>query len=100
MDGIPKTIDVRLAQVRALCGLDLDNSPVPMWMHDRKTLAFVAVNSAAMAFYGFSRGEFIQMTILDIRPPEDVPGLSKTCCILTSMTQMATFGDIGPKRVS
>jgi PAS domain S-box-containing protein len=78
MDRIPKIIDVRLAQdVRALCGLDFDTSPVPMWIHDRKTLAFVAVNPAAMAFYGFSRAEFIQMTILDIRPTEDVPRIIK-----------------------
>lgn len=74
MERIPGTIDVRLARdIRELCGLDFDTSSVPMWIHDRKTLAFLAVNSAAVAFYQFSRREFLQMTMLDIRPPEDVP---------------------------
>ena len=74
MERILNTIDVRLAHdIRGLCGLDFDTSPVPMWIHDRRTLAFVAVNSAAVAYYGFSRTEFLQMTILDIRPPEDIP---------------------------
>jgi two-component system, cell cycle sensor histidine kinase and response regulator CckA len=78
MGGIPNTIDAGLAQeVRALCGLDFDTSPFPMWIHDRRTLAFVAVNSATVAHYGFSRTEFLRMTILDIRPPEDVPRIVK-----------------------
>ncbi len=74
MGGISNTLDAALAHdVRTLCGLDFDTSPVPMWIHDRKTLAFVAVNSATVAHYGFKRAELLQMTILDIRPPEDVP---------------------------
>ena len=71
---VPSTLDVRLASdVQGLCGLDFDTSPAPMWIHDRKTLAFLAVNSAAVAFYEFSRTEFLKMTMLDIRPPEDIP---------------------------
>jgi len=78
MGGISNTIDEGLAHdVRALCGLDFDTSPVPMWIHDRRTLAFVAVNSAAVAYYGFSRTEFLRMTMLDIRPPEDVARIVK-----------------------
>lgn len=78
MEGIQNTIDVGLARdIRALCGLDFDTSPVPMWIHDRRTLAFVAVNTAAVAYYGFSRREFLQMTMLDIRPPEDVARIVK-----------------------
>ncbi len=78
MEGIPNTIDVGLAHdVRALCGLDFDTSPVPMWIQDRRTLACVAVNTATVAYYGFTRREFLQMTILDIRPPEDVPRIVK-----------------------
>jgi PAS domain S-box-containing protein len=74
MEEFPNTIDVGLAHdIRTLCGLDFDTSPVPMWIHDRRTLAFVAVNSATVAYYGFSRTEFLQMTMLDIRPPEDIP---------------------------
>lgn len=43
-----------------------------MWIFDIRTLAFLAVNDAAIRRYGFSRSEFLSMTILDIRPNEDV----------------------------
>jgi PAS domain S-box-containing protein len=50
-----------------------DNNPHPTWVYDRETLRFLAVNAAAVRKYGFSRDEFLAMTIKDIRPPEDVP---------------------------
>src|SRR5579871_6634598 len=52
-----------------------DNNPHPTWVYDRKTLRFLAVNGAAICKYGYSRAEFLAMTIKDIRPPEDVPAL-------------------------
>ena len=45
-----------------------ENNPHPMWVYDRKTLAFLDVNEAAIAKYGYSRQEFLKMTIVDIRP--------------------------------
>ncbi len=50
------------------------SSPQPMWVFDEETLAFLAVNEAACRHYGYSREEFLGMTIRDIRPPE-VPSL-------------------------
>lgn len=50
-------------------------NPLPMWIYDLETLRFLAVNDAAVAHYGYSREEFLSMTIRDIRPAEDVPGL-------------------------
>lgn len=44
----------------------------PMWIFDTETLAFMEVNEAAMRRYGYTRDEFLRMTILDIRPIEDV----------------------------
>ena len=52
-----------------------DGNPQSMWVIDAETLAFLAVNDAAVAKYGYSRDEFIAMTILDIRPPDEVPRL-------------------------
>ena len=46
---------------------------VPAWIFDQRTLAFLAVNDVAVERYGYSREQFLRMTILDIRPPEDVP---------------------------
>lgn len=45
-----------------------DGSPVPMWIFDRETLRFLAVNRAAVKHYGYSIQQFKQMTIKDIRP--------------------------------
>lgn len=50
-------------------------NPLPMWITDSETLAFLAVNEAAVAHYGYSREEFLAMTVKDIRPPEDVSAL-------------------------
>jgi len=52
-----------------------DSNPHPMWVFDAETLAFLAVNDAAIRLYGFSRDEFLGMTIKDIRPLEEVPAL-------------------------
>jgi PAS domain S-box-containing protein len=52
-----------------------DANPQPMWVYDIETLRFLAVNDAAIACYGWSRSEFLSMTIADIRPPEDLPRL-------------------------
>jgi PAS domain S-box-containing protein len=52
-----------------------DSNPHPMWVFDRETLRFLAVNDAAVRKYGYSRAEFLRMTTADIRPPEVVPRL-------------------------
>ena len=41
---------------------------MPMWTFDRDTLRFVAVNDAAVRHYGYTRDEFLAMTLADIRP--------------------------------
>ncbi len=55
-----------------------ENNPHPTWVFDRETLRFLAVNVAAVRKYGYSRDEFLAMTLKDIRPPEDVPALLET----------------------
>jgi PAS domain S-box-containing protein len=54
-----------------------ENNPYPMWVFDLETLAFLASNSSASYFYGYSPEEFRSMTLKDIRPVEDVPKLEK-----------------------
>lgn len=54
-----------------------ENHPQPLWIYDIETLAFLEVNNAAISKYGYSRDEFLAMTIADIRPEEDVPALIK-----------------------
>lgn len=50
-------------------------NPHPMWVYDLETLRFVEVNDAAVQHYGYSREEFLGMTIAEIRPAEEVPRL-------------------------
>ena len=50
-------------------------SPLPMWVYEADTLRFLAVNDAAVRKYGWTRDEFLGMTIKDIRPPEEIPSL-------------------------
>ncbi len=52
-------------------------SPLPMWVYDARTLRFLAVNQAAVRHYGYTRQEFLAMSITDIRPDEDVEALLK-----------------------
>lgn len=47
------------------------NNPVPMWVFDRGSLRFLAVNAAAERHYGYSRDQFMAMTIADLRVPEE-----------------------------
>jgi two-component system, cell cycle sensor histidine kinase and response regulator CckA len=46
-------------------------NPLPMCVYDRETLCFMEVNQAAVAHYGYSREEFLSMTITDIRQPDE-----------------------------
>ena len=49
-----------------------EHLPMPLWAFDQESLRFVAVNDAAIEHYGYSRDEFLGMTVLDIRPKESV----------------------------
>jgi PAS domain S-box-containing protein len=59
--------------LRAILGVQFDDSKDPMWIFDQVSLAFLAVNAAALRIYGYREEEFLGMTILDIRPHEDIP---------------------------
>lgn len=54
-----------------------ERNPSPMWIYDLETLAFLKVNKAAIEMYGYTEAEFLKMTIIDIRPSEDIERLFK-----------------------
>lgn len=54
-----------------------DANPMPMWVYDRSTQRFLDVNTAAVMQYGFSRDEFLSMTLAEIRPPSELPRLRR-----------------------
>jgi PAS domain S-box-containing protein len=49
-----------------------ENNPLPLWVIDLDSFAFLDVNEAAILHYGYTREEFLSMTALDIRTPEEV----------------------------
>ena len=55
--------------------MPFEHAPNPSWVYDVGTLQFIEVNRAACDHYGYTRQEFLDMRITDIRPPEDVPSL-------------------------
>jgi PAS domain S-box-containing protein len=69
------------AKTRALAENDrrhqllFDRSPLPMWVFDVGTLAFLAANDAAVSHYGYARADFLRMTLTDICPAEDAADL-------------------------
>jgi PAS domain S-box-containing protein len=60
----------RAQQAERQFRLLFDRNPAPFWVFDPDTLRFLEVNEAAVQQYGFSRDEFLSMSILDIRPRE------------------------------
>jgi PAS domain S-box-containing protein len=52
-----------------------ESTPQPIWVYNEETLAFLAVNEAATRTYGYSRDEFLSMTINNLRAEEDIPTL-------------------------
>jgi len=49
-----------------------DKNPQPCWIYDHITMSFLDVNESATKHYGYSRQEFLSMTLKDIYPAEDI----------------------------
>jgi PAS domain S-box-containing protein len=54
-----------------------DRNPLPVWIYDAQSLAFLAVNDAAVLAYGYAREEFLGMRIQQIHPAHILPELEK-----------------------
>jgi diguanylate cyclase (GGDEF)-like protein/PAS domain S-box-containing protein len=62
----------KLKQHEASLQLLFEENPLPMWVFERASLRFLAVNQAAIEHYGYTREQFLAMSALDIRPREEV----------------------------
>jgi PAS domain S-box-containing protein len=65
----------RLRESEETHRLLFEKSPLPMWVADRETLRFLAVNEAAVGQYGYSRPELLELTLEDVRSPSPSPGV-------------------------
>lgn len=69
---VARRIEEALRKSEAQYRLLFESNPQPMWVYDLATLRFLAVNDAAVNHYGYSRAEFLDMSIMDIRPGDEV----------------------------
>ena len=67
-----KRAEEALKQSEERYRLLFENNPVPMWISNSETQRFLAVNKAAINHYGYTEAEFLAMSAIDIRPPDDV----------------------------
>jgi PAS domain S-box-containing protein len=79
--GIGKDITATARAQKALEDSELryrmlfDIHPNPMWVIENKTLRFLAVNQAAVNHYGYTREEFLSMSVDQLRHPDEVAKL-------------------------
>jgi PAS domain S-box-containing protein len=67
----------QLSASEARYRLLFEQNPQPMIAFNRRTLGVVAVSNAMVKSYGYSREEFVTMSILDLALPEDVEALKR-----------------------
>ncbi|SDJ68875.1 PAS domain S-box-containing protein/diguanylate cyclase (GGDEF) domain-containing protein [Bradyrhizobium sp. Rc2d] len=51
-----------------------DSNPVPMWVFDPETMAFLNVNDAAVEHYGYARETFLKMKVHEILAKDESGG--------------------------
>ena len=77
--------DITELKVREELSLTLfDDNPVPLWILNPVTLAFVRVNDAAIALFGWSREEFTSLSMWDVLAPREHDAF---------VAEMAAFGN-------
>ncbi|MGM0706183.1 MAG: PAS domain S-box protein, partial [Bacteroidota bacterium] len=67
-----RELEDTLRRQQAEARLLFESNPLPMWVYDPDTLGFLDVNESAVQTYGYDRDTFQEMTILDIRPKDEI----------------------------
>ena len=67
-------------------------SPSPKWIYDLDSFHIQDVNLAAVNHYGYSREEFLGMSLQDLRPPHEVSNLKKVQAATTEREGLVIFG--------
>jgi PAS domain S-box-containing protein len=63
-----ETMNERLSASETRFRRIFEANPLPMWIADHETGGFIAVNEAAIAFYGYPRPEFLSMKASALAP--------------------------------
>ena len=67
-----------------------ENSPLSKWLYDVQSLRFLTVNEAAIRHYGYSREEFMTMSILDLRDPAETEAV--VSALASARSDQTSFG--------
>jgi PAS domain S-box-containing protein len=72
-------LELRLIDSERQYKLLFENNPMPMWIFDVESLQILAVNETAVSVFGYSKEEFLEMTLLDLGPsaPHEAEEYSK-----------------------
>ncbi len=71
-----------------------EESPIPMFIYNTSTLKFLLVNASAILYYGYSREEFMEMSLPDIR----LKGDTSTSNEIIRVSYLNSFYDSGTHR--
>ncbi len=72
-----KKIQIQLEQSEEKYRSLFDASPLPIWVLDRENLRFLSVNKAAVQLYGYTREEFLSMSVKDLWAPNQEDHINK-----------------------
>lgn len=67
-------------------------NPLPSWIYDYQTFQILDVNIAAIELYGYSRKEFLMLTIKDIRPSSEIPKMINKHTAIKKQKKYIYFG--------
>ncbi len=73
-----KKAEQRLKTSEQKYKLLFESNPLPMWMLSLPDYRIIEVNNATLSQYGYTREEFLQLDIFQLRPDDDVEKLKAT----------------------
>ena len=84
-----------MAQSAAQYRYLFESNPNPMWVFDVEQLQFLAVNDAAIEHYGYSRDEFLQMTLRDVLTPQYLVRFDQQVAPQIGVLENGNFNQVG-----
>jgi two-component system cell cycle sensor histidine kinase/response regulator CckA len=77
-DAEAARIRERTSEVEGRYQMVFEHTPLPMWVIDLASLRYLAVNQAAIAKYGYTREEWLEMRVADLQVPDAVDAFLRT----------------------
>lgn len=74
------------------------NSPLPKWFYDIDTFRILEVNDSALRHYGYTREEFLNLSILDLRPNSEISKVLEAHRNIIAKSGRIDFGQFVHKR--